>query len=148
MVDRRQKRPNRTVIDLVVELLRGEGVDTIIGIPGGPLMPLYEALAKRHDIRVVLAKHEGGAANMANGYARVSGRLGVCCTTAGPGATNAVTGIASAQRDSNPVLLITAQVPRRTFGKGGGARKHGARRRPRFAIQADYQIQLDGHIGR
>jgi acetolactate synthase I/II/III large subunit len=81
-------------------------------------MPLYEAIFDRSKIRPILTKHEEGAAFMADGYARVSNRLGVCCTTTGPGATNALTGIACAHRDSVPVLLLTAQVATSAFGKG------------------------------
>jgi acetolactate synthase I/II/III large subunit len=107
-----------SAIDVLLRCLEGEGVEHIFGIPGGPLTPLYEALAARGTIRHVLAKHEAGAAFMANGYARVRHGLGVCCTTSGPGGTNALTGIASSYADSVPVLLITAQVATATFGRG------------------------------
>jgi acetolactate synthase-1/2/3 large subunit len=103
---------------LLLRYLEQEGVDCLFGIPGGPLMPLYNALFERGKIRPILAKHEAGAAFMADGYARVSGRLGLCATTTGPGATNAVTGIACARRDSVPVLIITAQIALAAFGKG------------------------------
>lgn len=93
-------------------------MEHIFGIPGGPLMPLYEAIFERRKIRPILTKHEEGAAFMADGYARVSGRLGVCCTTTGPGATNAMTGIACARRDSVPLLMLTAQIATSAFGKG------------------------------
>jgi acetolactate synthase-1/2/3 large subunit len=111
-------RPAHTAGELLVDYLAGEGVEYLFGIPGGPLMPLYEALFARGQIRHVLAKHEAGAAFMADGYARISGRLGVCCATTGPGATNALTGIANAYRDAIPVLLLTAQVPFGAWGKG------------------------------
>lgn len=107
-----------TAIDVLVRCLEAEGVRYIFGIPGGPLTPLYEALSTRAQIRPILTKHESGAAFMANGYARVSGRLGVCCATSGPGGTNAVTGIAASFADSVPVLLLTAQVATATFGQG------------------------------
>jgi len=107
-----------SVIHLLLKYLEAEGVEYIFGIPGGPLMPLYEALSERGRIRPILAKHEEGAAFMADGYARVTGRMGVCCTTTGPGATNALTGIACAHRDSVPVLIITAQVSTASFGRG------------------------------
>lgn len=107
-----------TAIHVLLRFLEVEGVDTIFGIPGGPITPLYEALYERGKIRHILAKHEQGAAYMADGYARVRGGLGVCCTTTGPGATNALTGIACAYADSIPVLLITAQVATKAFGKG------------------------------
>ncbi|MBI3507555.1 MAG: thiamine pyrophosphate-binding protein [Proteobacteria bacterium] len=103
---------------LLVRHLEGEGVGCIFGIPGGPLMPFYEALFDRGTIRPILAKNEQGASFMADGYARVSGRLGVCCTTTGPGATNALTGIACAYRDSVPVLVVSAQIATAAFGKG------------------------------
>jgi acetolactate synthase-1/2/3 large subunit len=107
-----------TAIQLLLRYLEAEGVEVIFGIPGGPLMPLYEALFERGKIRPILTRHEGGAAFMADGYARVSGRLGVCCTTTGPGATNALTGLACARRDSVPVLILTAQIATSAFGKG------------------------------
>lgn len=111
-------RPALPAIHLLMKYLEAEGVDCVFGIPGGPLMPFYEALFERKKIRPILSKHEGGAAFMADGYARVSGHLGVCCTTTGPGATNALTGIACAHRDSVPVMLLTAQVALSAFGKG------------------------------
>jgi acetolactate synthase I/II/III large subunit len=105
-------------IDVLVRYLEAEGVRHVFGIPGGPLMPLYESIFARGRIRPIIAKHEEGAAFMADGYARVRGGLGVCCTTTGPGATNALTGIACAKMDSTPVMLITAQVALEAFGKG------------------------------
>lgn len=108
----------RPGIQLLLELLEAEGVEYIFGIPGGPIMPLYAALHERGRIRPILTKHEEGAAFMADGYARVSGRIGVCCTTTGPGATNALTGVAVANADHVPLLLITAQVPTHRFGMG------------------------------
>lgn len=120
--DRRGAVPSRpverTAVRLLLAYLEQEGVDTVFGIPGGPLMPLYEAMFAGGKIRPVVTKHEEGAAFMADGYARVSGRLGVCCATTGPGATNALTGIACAYRDSVPVLLLTAQIALSAFGKG------------------------------
>ena len=107
-----------TAIQLLLKYLEAEGVEYVFGIPGGPLMPLYEAMADRKKIRPVLASHEEGAAFMADGYARVSGRPGVCCATTGPGATNALTGIACSYMDSSPVLLLTAQIALGAFGKG------------------------------
>ena len=107
-----------TAVGLLLKYLEAEGADCIFGIPGGPLMPLYEAIFENGKIRPIIAKHEEGAAFMADGYARVSGRLGLCCTTAGPGATNALTGIACAKRDSVPVMILTAQIATSAFGKG------------------------------
>lgn len=105
-------------IDVILQCLEEAGVEYIFGVPGGPLTPLYESLAERKKIRHILAKHESGAAFMANSYARVSGKLGVCCATSGPGGTNALTGIAASYADSVPVLLLTAQVATSTFGRG------------------------------
>ncbi|HMU96634.1 MAG TPA: thiamine pyrophosphate-binding protein [Elusimicrobiota bacterium] len=105
-------------IQLLLAYLEQEGVDTIFGIPGGPLMPLYEGIFDRGKMRPIITKHEEGAAFMADGYARVSGRLGVCCTTTGPGATNAMTGVACAFRDSVPIMILTAQIALAAFGKG------------------------------
>lgn len=102
----------------ILEILEGEGVEYIFGVPGGPLTAFFEALSERKSIRFVLAKHEAGAAYMAAAYARACGALGVCCVTSGPGATNALTGIASAYADSLPVLLLTGQVATQVFGKG------------------------------
>ena len=113
------QQPNAIpAVHLLLKYLEAEGVEFIFGIPGGPLMPLYEALFERKKIRPILVKHEEGAAFMADGYARVSGRLGLCCATTGPGATNALTGMAVASRDSVPVMLLTAQVALAAFGKG------------------------------
>jgi acetolactate synthase-1/2/3 large subunit len=106
-------------IHVLLRALEEEGVTHIFGIPGGPLVPLFEALDERQRIKPVLAKHEEGAAFMAEGYARVRRGLGVCCATSGPGATNALTGVASAYSDSIPVLALTAQVSTHVFGKGG-----------------------------
>ncbi|MBI4061629.1 MAG: thiamine pyrophosphate-binding protein [Elusimicrobia bacterium] len=108
----------KPAVHFLLEYLEQEGVDYIFGIPGGPIMPLYEALYARGRIKPILAKHEEGAAFMADGYARASGRIGVCCTTTGPGATNALTGLAVAYADQIPVLLLTAQVPTHQFGMG------------------------------
>jgi len=107
-----------TAIQLLLKYLEAEKVEYIFGIPGGPLMPLYEAMFDSGRVRHILAKHEEGAAFMADGYARVRGGLGVCCATTGPGATNALTGVACAYMDSVPILLLTAQVALNAFGKG------------------------------
>lgn len=107
-----------SVSELVLEYLKGEGVRAVFGLPGGPLSPLFDALYHEPGLKTITARHEGGAAFMALGYARVSGRLGACFVTTGPGATNAITGIAAAQADSIPVLTVTAQVATSTFGRG------------------------------
>lgn len=105
-----------TIAEYVVEQLHGEGVDTIFGIPGGNISPFLGVLRDHPEVRFVIACHEGGAAFMADGYARASGRIGVCLVTAGPGATNALTGVASAHLDGVPLLAITGQVPTDRYG--------------------------------
>lgn len=107
--------------DLVVNYLAQIGVDYVFGVPGGAIEPLYNALgrsARREGPRAIVARHETGAAFMAEGYTRETGKLGVCCATTGPGATNLITGVASAYQDNIPMLVITAQTPINTFGKG------------------------------
>ena len=95
---------------MVVEALGREGVEVVFGYPGGTIMPFFDFL-HRADIRMILNRHEQGAVHAADGYARASGRVGVCVATSGPGATNLVTGIATANMDSIPIVLITGQVP-------------------------------------
>jgi acetolactate synthase-1/2/3 large subunit len=102
---------------LLLELLLREGVDTIFGYPGGAIMPVYDALYDyREQIRHILVRHEQGASHAAEGYARATGRAGVCMATSGPGATNLVTGIADAMLDSIPMVCITGQVGRAFLG--------------------------------
>jgi acetolactate synthase-1/2/3 large subunit len=102
----------------VLAALEREGVDTVFGYPGGAIMPLYDALFG-HPVRHVLVRHEAAAAFAASGYARTSGRVGVCCATSGPGATNLVTGLLDAMMDSVPVVAITGQVRRELMGTDG-----------------------------
>ncbi len=102
--------------DLLVHLLVRQGVEVVAGIPGGAILPVYDALARDGRIRHVLARHEQGACFMAQGYARASGRPGVCIASSGPGATNLVTALADAMLDSIPVIAITGQVPRAMIG--------------------------------
>lgn len=99
----------------LIECLHHEGVDTIFGYPGGVLLPLYDELYDA-DIRHILVRHEQCAAHAADGYARATGRVGVCLATSGPGATNLVTGIANAYMDSVPIIAITGQVPTPMIG--------------------------------
>ncbi len=96
--------------DAVLRCLEAEGVDVMFGIPGGAIMPTYDAMAHGTSVRHVLARHEQGAGHMAEGYARASGRVGVAIATSGPGATNLVTPIADAWMDSTPLVCITGQV--------------------------------------
>jgi len=100
----------------LMEALKREGVKVVFGIPGGANLPIYDELLN-HDIRHILARHEQCAAHMADGYARASGRAGVCFATSGPGATNLVTGIANAYMDSSPVIAVTGQVSRPFIGR-------------------------------
>ena len=103
---------------IIMECLREQGVDTIFGYPGGTIMPVYDALYDYTDsIRHILTSHEQGATHAADGYARSTGRVGVAFATSGPGATNTVTGIATAFMDSVPLVVITGQVPRAQIGK-------------------------------
>ncbi len=102
--------------EATLECLRREGVEIIFGYPGGAVIPLYDALHKV-DIRHILVRHEQGAAMMAGGYARASGKVGVAVATSGPGVTNLVTGIADAHMDSIPIVCITGQVSRPMIGK-------------------------------
>ncbi len=104
--------------DILVKYLEQEGVEYLFGVPGGHLLPLYDAIHRSGHIKPVLTKHEGGAAFMACGYALTSGKIGVCCGTVGPGATNLLTGVASAYVDSIPMLVLTAQVGTASIGKG------------------------------
>jgi acetolactate synthase-1/2/3 large subunit len=103
---------------LLLKYLEGEGVEYIFGVPGTSLVPLFDAINKQDVIKPILTKHEEGAAFMADGYARLSGRIGVCYATSGPGATNLVTGVANAFMDNVPLLVITGQVPTSIYGKG------------------------------
>jgi acetolactate synthase-1/2/3 large subunit len=100
----------------LIEALHKEKVDVIFGLPGGAIMPVYDVLLDSK-IRHILVRHEQSAAHMADGYARASGKVGVCMATSGPGATNLVTGIANAYMDSSPIIAITGQVPRAMIGK-------------------------------
>jgi acetolactate synthase-1/2/3 large subunit len=100
----------------LIDSLQREGVEVIFGLPGGSILPIYDILYESN-IRHILVKHEQSAAHMADGYARASGRPGVCMATSGPGATNLVTGIANAYMDSSPVIAITGQVPREMIGR-------------------------------
>ncbi len=102
--------------DAVLRSLEAEGVEVIFGIPGGAVLPLYDAMARGTTVRHVLARHEQGAGHMAEGYARASGRVGVAVATSGPGATNLVTPIADAWMDSTPLVCITGQVRTHLIG--------------------------------
>lgn len=109
-----------TVAEYLVRFLAAQGIRVIFGMPGGHTLPLYDALAGQRRVRHVLARHELGAALMADGYARASGEVGVCLVTSGPGVTNALTGVGVAHGDSIPVLLLSSQVPSVGVGREGG----------------------------
>jgi acetolactate synthase-1/2/3 large subunit len=102
--------------DAILRSLEAEGVDVMFGLPGGAILPLYDAMARGTTVRHVLARHEQGAGHMAEGYARASGRVGVAIATSGPGATNLVTPIADAWMDSTPLVCITGQVRTHLIG--------------------------------
>ena len=104
--------------EIIIECLKEQGVDTVFGYPGGTILNVYDALYKHSgEIRHVLTSHEQGAAHAADGYARATGKVGVCMATSGPGATNLVTGIATAFMDSIPMVAITANVGVPLLGK-------------------------------
>ncbi|CIS51030.1 acetolactate synthase large subunit [Streptococcus pneumoniae] len=107
----------KTGLDLVLETLRDLGVDTIFGYPGGAVLPFYDAIYNFKGIRHILGRHEQGCLHEAEGYAKSTGKLGVAVVTSGPGATNAITGIADAMSDSVPLLVFTGQVARAGIGK-------------------------------
>ena len=109
------QHPQLTGAEILWATLVGEGVDKVFGYPGGAILPAYDALRK-FPIHHVLVRHEQGAAHMADGYARASGKVGVCIATSGPGATNLVTGIATAMLDSVPIICITGQVGSKVLG--------------------------------
>src|SRR5436190_14431148 len=104
--------------EILVACLEREGVDTIFAYPGGASMHMHQALTKSSKIRTFLPRHEQGGVFAAEGYARATGKAGVCMATSGPGATNLVTGIADAFLDSTPLVAITGQVPQHMIGKG------------------------------
>lgn len=110
--------PSTTVAELLVRFMERLGIDHIFGMPGAHILPVYDRLYDSN-IRTVLAKHEQGAAFMAGGQARATGRIGACIATAGPGATNLITGIANAYADRLPVLAITGETSTYIFGRGG-----------------------------
>ena len=102
---------------ILLETLKREGVTDVFGYPGGAVIPLYNEIYDFKGINHILVRHEQGAAHAADGYARVTGKVGVCIATSGPGATNLVTGIMTAYMDSIPMIAITGQVPTSMIGK-------------------------------
>ena len=112
----RGSRP-RIGADVVCEAILRQGVDVVFSYPGGVILPLYDILGDYPELRHILVRHEQGGAHAADGYARATGHVGVCVGTSGPGATNLVTGIATAQLDSIPLVAITGNVPSALIGK-------------------------------
>lgn len=106
----------RTGAQIIWECLLQEGVDVLFGYPGGAILPTYDAMTQYPEIHHVLVRHEQGATHMADGYARSTGKVGVAIATSGPGATNMVTGLATAMMDSSPIVCITGQVPTGAIG--------------------------------
>jgi acetolactate synthase I/II/III large subunit len=106
----------RSGAQLLVETLKAEKVEIVFGFPGGVVIPLFDAFYGEHELKLVLARHEQGAVHAADGYARSTGRVGVCIVTSGPGATNTVTGLATANYDSVPLVVLTGQVSRNMIG--------------------------------
>ncbi|OWU83405.1 acetolactate synthase [Oceanicola sp. 22II-s10i] len=104
---------------MVVQALKDQGVDTVFGYPGGAVLPIYDEVFQQNDIRHILVRHEQGAVHAAEGYARSTGKPGVVLVTSGPGATNAVTGLADALLDSIPIVVLTGQVPTFMIGSDG-----------------------------
>jgi acetolactate synthase-1/2/3 large subunit len=105
-----------TGAQIVVQCLKDEGVEFLFGYPGGAVLHLYDALFHQEEIKHILVRHEQGATHAADGYARATGKPGVVLVTSGPGATNAVTGIATAHLDSIPMVVISGQVPTPVIG--------------------------------
>src|SRR5215207_6039089 len=117
-INRGEVGPTTTGADILVEALEREGVEAIFAYPGGASMAMHQALTRSKKIRTFLPRHEQGGVFAAEGYARATGKAGVCMATSGPGATNLVTGIADAMLDSVPLVAITGQVPQHMIGKG------------------------------
>ena len=117
---------------IIIECLKEQGVDTVFGYPGGTILNIYDELYRHPEIRHILTSHEQGAAHAADGYARATGKVGVCMATSGPGATNLVTGIATAYMDSVPLVAITRQRGEAIAGKRqfSGNRYRGCPRCP------------------
>lgn len=125
-----EAEPQRTeAVDLLVAYLEQIGVEVVFGVPGGAIEPLFNALARsarRGGPRSVVARHETGAAFMADGYARETGKIGVCCATSGPGSTNLITGVACAYENDIPLLVISGQPPLHLLGRGALQESSGA----------------------
>jgi acetolactate synthase-1/2/3 large subunit len=128
-----------TTAAVMAKYLEQEGVEYVFGVPGAHILPFYDGLHRTTSIKPILTKHEAGGAFLAYGYAAATGRLGVCCATVGPGATNAVTGVAAAHMDSIPLLVMTGQVGTKSFGRSAHQEATG------FGRSVD-QVALFRHI--
>ena len=106
----------KTGAELLIDCLKQEGVKHIFGYPGGVVLNIFDHLYNQKDIKLILTRHEQGAVHAADGYARASGKVGVALVTSGPGATNTVTGIATASMDSIPIVVFSGQVPTMLIG--------------------------------
>ncbi len=115
---RRNRDTKRRTADLVAEILEQAGAEVVFGLPGGPIAPVFDALLERPAIRAVTVRHDGNAVFAAAGHAQVTGHLGVAIVTSGPGILNCMNGIASANADGLPVLILCGEAPRKRFGKG------------------------------
>src|SRR3989304_431946 len=122
--EKRNHAMKKTGAEILWECVVREGVEVVFGYPGGANMPIYDAMLS-YPIHHVLVRHEQGGAHMADGYARASGKVGMAMATSGPGATNLVTGIATAMMDSVPVVFVTGQVAAHLIGGGGVPGKEG-----------------------
>ena len=120
---------------VVVEVLKAEGVKFVFGLPGGHTLPIYDGLYNTPEIRHILVRHEQTAANMAAAYPMLTGEPGVCCATAGPGATNLATGIAEAFFGAVPVIFLTGRAPARDFTPGSRPRDSA-----REGLCSDYKM--------
>ena len=105
-----------TGAEILIDTLKQEGVDIIFGYPGGVVISIFDELYRTQDIKLILTRHEQGATHAADGYARATGKVGVCLVTSGPGATNTITGIATAKLDSIPIIVISGQVRTTVIG--------------------------------
>ena len=128
---------------VVVEALERESVDFVFGYPGGACMPIFDALVDASKLKLVLVRHEQGGTHMADGYARATGKPGVVLVTSGPGATNTVTGLLTAQMDSVPLVVITGQTITANLGKD--AFQEAGNRRKDLDQRADMQMQQEEH---
>lgn len=113
---KKERKTSMTGAEILIDALKHEGVDIMFGYPGGVVIPIFDVLYRNQGINLILTRHEQGATHAADGYARASGKVGVCLVTSGPGATNTITGIATAKMDSVPIIVISGQVQTKIIG--------------------------------